>query len=305
MEQIRLDRLTGLIAFARTASLGSYTSAARTLSISPSAVSKSVQRLEERLGVKLFARTTRSLALTPEGRDLHERVLRLLEDAEAIEQMAAAARAEPSGILKVACPLPLGVYVIAPNLANFRDKYPRITVDLRLSDDLTELVQDGIDVAIRVGRSADSRLIRKSLGPNKVYAFASPDYIRQHGAPNKPEDLSEHDCINVRYHSSGQLMRWKFETGKRTIEILPDSAIIVDNTDAATAAIIGGAGIGLSPAYVAAPHVARGDLVRVLPEYWIDRYEIAALWLESRRGNPKVRAFLLFLEEIFNSLEGK
>ncbi len=119
-EYMGLDRLTGLIAFARAGSLGSYTAAARSLSISPSAVSKSVQRLEQRLGVSLFTRTTRSLTLTPEGRELHGRALKLLQDAEEIEQVAMTARSEPSGVLRIAASLPLGIHVIAPALPEFR-----------------------------------------------------------------------------------------------------------------------------------------------------------------------------------------
>ncbi|WP_258186540.1 LysR family transcriptional regulator, partial [Cereibacter changlensis] len=161
MEQIGLERLTGLIAFARAGALGSYTAAARSLSISPSAVSKSVQRLERQLGLSLFTRTTRSLVLTPEGRALHERALALLRAAEEIEQMAMAARAEPSGPLRIAASLPLGIHLIAPALPAFRRRHPKVTVDLRLSDSLVDLVAEGVDVAVRIGDLADSRLLSR------------------------------------------------------------------------------------------------------------------------------------------------
>jgi DNA-binding transcriptional LysR family regulator len=174
-EQINLERLTGLIAFARAGSLGSFTAAARTLSISPSAVSKSIQRLEQQLGLKLFSRTTRSLSLTPEGRDLHERALRLLHEAEEIEQAAFAARAEPAGTLKITAPLPVGVHLLAPALPRFRELYPKVSVDLRLGDRMSDLIEEGIDVAIRVGDLADSRLISRRLAPNRLCAFASPE----------------------------------------------------------------------------------------------------------------------------------
>src|SRR3569832_2342596 len=128
-EQVSLERLTGLIAFARAGSMGSYTTAARSLSISPSAVSKSVQRLEQHLGISLFTRTTRTLVLTPEGRELHERALRLLREMEEIEQVAITARSEPSGTLRVAASLPIGVHVIAPALPAFRRSHPKVTVD--------------------------------------------------------------------------------------------------------------------------------------------------------------------------------
>ena len=126
-EQIAFERLTGLIAFARAGSMGSYTAAARSLGISPSAVSKSVQRFEQRLGVSLFTRTTRSLTLTPEGRDLHGRALKLLQDADEIEQIATAVRAEPSGMLRIAASLPIGLHLIAPSLPHFRALYPKVS----------------------------------------------------------------------------------------------------------------------------------------------------------------------------------
>jgi len=299
MEQIGIDRLTGIIAFARAASLGSYSAAARSLSISPSAVSKSVQRLEERLGVRLFARTTRSLTLTPEGRDLHDRALKLLHDAEELEQVAVAAHGETSGILKVTVSVPIGVHLIAPNLARFRESYPRLAVDLRVSDGFADLIQEGIDVAIRVTGTEDSRLIARKLAPNRVGVFASPVYLEKRGQPERIEDIEGHECVNVRLQSSGQLIRWPFRVGKRVIEILPTAGLVLENTDAAAAALVGGAGIGLSPTYIAAPFVARGQLIPLLVDHWVERNHITALWSESRKGNPNVRAFVAFLRELF------
>lgn len=298
-EQVGIERLTGLIAFSRAASLGSYTAAARALSISPSAVSKSIQRLEERLGLKLFARTTRSLTLTPEGRVLHDRAIRLLRDAEEIEQVAAAVRGEPSGPIKVAAPVPIALHILAPRLSRFRELYPKVTIDLRVSDAMSDLIEEGIDVAVRIGAPGDSRLIARRLGPNKAGAFASPAYLAKRGVPRRIEDLQEHDCVNVRHYNSGQLLRWPFQVGSRMVEILPTAGVVVDNTEAVTGAVAGGAGIGLSPTYVAAPYVARGELAPVLTEYWADRHSITALWSESRRGNPNVKAFIAFLQEIF------
>lgn len=299
MEQINLDRLTGLIAFARAGSVGSYTAAARALGVSPSAISKSVQRLEHHLGVRLFSRTTRSLTLTPEGRDLHERALRLLREAEAIEQAALAARSEPAGVLKVAAPLPIGVHILAPALPRFRARHPRLSIDLRLGDRFVDLIEEGIDVAIRVGDLADSRLISRSLAPHNVCAFASPDYLARRGIPRSPGDLDGHDCVNFRFQSSGQALRWSFAQGDRSFDVLPDAAIIADVSDAVAAILAAGGGIGISPNYVAASHVERGKLVPLLQDYIGPRSTITALWPESRRASPNVRAFINFLSEVF------
>jgi DNA-binding transcriptional LysR family regulator len=301
MAQIGLERLTGLIAFARAASLGSYTAAARELSVSPSAVSKSVQRLEQQLGLSLFTRTTRSLTLTPEGRDLHERALRLLRDAEEIEQAALAARAEPSGTLTVTAPLPIGVHVLGPALPRFRERYPKLSVDLRLGDRVVDIIEEGIDVAIRVGELADSRLMSRRLATIRACFCASPAYLARRGTPRHPDELVGHDCINVRLQNSGQLLRWPFRIGARTVEITPEAGITVDNSDGVLAVLAAGGGIGRSATYIAAPYVARGELVPILAEFAVESSSITALWPESRRGNPNVKAFLAFLAEVFPS----
>lgn len=301
MEQIGLDRLTGLIAFARAASLGSYTAAARALGVSPSAVSKSVQRLEARLGLSLFTRTTRSLTLTPEGRDLHERALRLLHEAVEIEQTAAAARSEPAGTLKVTAAFPIGVHLLAPALPQFRQRHPNLSVDLRLGDRFADLIAEGIDVAVRVGDLSDSRLISRRLAPHRVCAFAAPGYLERRGTPQHPDDLVHHACVNVRFQNTGQALRWPFRVGGRTVERTPDAGIVTDVSDAVVAALVAGGGIGMVPTYIAAPYVERGVLVPVLRAFAVERSVIAALWPESRRGSPNVKAFLAFLAEIFPS----
>ncbi|PZU00350.1 MAG: LysR family transcriptional regulator [Brevundimonas sp.] len=297
-EQIGLDRLTGLIAFARAGSMGSYTAAARSLSISPSAVSKSVQRLEQRLGVSLFTRTTRSLTLTPEGRDLHERALRLLRDAEEIEQAAIMARSAPSGTLRIAAPLTIGIHLIGPALPAFRRRYPDVMVDLRLSDQIVDIVEQGIDIAVRIGEPADSRLLWRRLAPYRLCAFASPGYLAERGEPGRPNDLEGHDTVNLRYQSTGQSYRWPFRIGEREIEIVPPSGIMADASEALVAAVAAGGGIGMLATFIAAPYVARGELVPILSDFAVERNNIAALWPESRRANPAVRAFLALLQEL-------
>jgi len=298
-EQVPLERLTGLIAFARAGSMGSYSAAARSLSISPSAVSKSVQRLEQSLGVSLFTRTTRSLTFTPEGRELHDRALKLLRDVEEIEQAALTARAEPSGTLRIAASLPVGIHVIAPALPAFRKLYPKVTVDLRLSDHIVDLIEEGIDIAVRIGDLADSRLLSRRLAPHRLCAFASPTYLASRGTPSHPDELKGHDTVNLRYQSTGQPFRWPFQIGERVVEIVPPSGIVVDASDAVVATLAAGGGIGISANFIASAYVARGELVPVLAKFAVERHNITALWPESRRTNPAVRAFLARLQEIF------
>jgi len=299
-EQIGFERLTGLIAFARAGSLGSYTAAARSLSVSPSAISKSIQRLERHLGISLFTRTTRSLTLTAEGRDLHERALRLLRDAEEIEQVAKTARAEPAGTLRIAASLPIGLHVIAPALPQFRKLHPKVTIDLRLSDHMVDLIEEGIDLAVRIGDLNDSRLLSRRLSGHRLCCYASPDYLAMRGTPKHPDSLDGHETVNLRYQSTGQVFRWPFRIGDRDIEIVPSSGVIVDASEAVIATIAAGAGIGMVTSFMVAPWVKRGELIPVLSDFAVERHNITAVWPESRRTNPAVRAFLNELITLFS-----
>jgi len=292
-----LERLTGLIAFARAGSLGSYTAAARSLSVSPSAISKSIQRLERHFGVSLFTRTTRSLSFTAEGRDLHGRVLELLRQAEEIEQVVKSARSEPAGTLRIAASLPLGLHLIAPAITDFRTRYPKVTIDLRLSDHIVGMVEESIDLAVRIGDLADSSLLSRRLSPYRLSCYASPDYLARYGAPEHPDELVGHETINLRYQSTGQMFRWPFRIGEKEIEIVPSSPVIVDSSEAVIAAMATGAGIGMVASFMAAQRVRREELVPILPDFDVERHNIIALWPQSRSTNPAVRAFIDMLIE--------
>jgi DNA-binding transcriptional LysR family regulator len=297
-EPIGFERLSGLIAFARAGSLGSYRAAARSLSISPSAISKSIQRLERHFGVSLFTRTTRSLTLTVEGRDIHERVLQLLRQAEEIEQVARSARAEPAGTLRIAASLPIGLHLIAPAIPEFRKRHPKVVIDLRLSDQIVDLVEEGIDVAVRIGELPDSSLLSRKLLPYTLCCYASPDYLARCGTPQHPDELAGHDTLNLRYQNTGQPLRWPFRMGDKEVEILPSSSVVMDASEAILVAMAAGAGIGMAASFIAAPRVERQELIPILSEFAVQRHNITAIWPESRRTNPAVRAFLDMLIEL-------
>jgi DNA-binding transcriptional LysR family regulator len=297
-EPIGFERLSGMIAFARAGSLGSYRAAARSLSISPSAISKSIQRLEGHFGVSLFTRTTRSLTLTVEGRDIHERVLQLLRQAEEIEQVAKSARSEPAGTLRIATSLPIGMHIIAPAITEFRKRHPKVLIDLRLSDRIVDLVEEGIDLAVRIGELADSSLLSRKLFPYTLCCYASPDYLARCGTPRHPDELTEHETVNLRYQHSGQTLRWPFRVADKEIEIVPSSPVVVDASEAVLAAMAAGAGIGIAASFMAAARVKRQELVPILAEFAVRRDNITAIWPQSRRTNPAVRAFLDMLIEL-------
>lgn len=297
-EPIGFERLSGLIAFARAGSLGTYRAAARSLSISPSAISKSIQRLERHFGVSLFTRTTRSLTLTVEGRDIHERVLLLLRQAEEIEQMAKSARSEPAGTLRIAASLPIGLHMIAPAICEFRKRHPKVFIDLRLSDHIVDLVEEGIDLAVRIGELPDSSILSRRLLPYTLGCYASPGYLARRGMPEHPEELAQHETVNLRYQNTGQTLRWPFCIADKEIEILPSSPVVVDASEAVLAAMAAGAGIGMAASFMAAPRVKRRELVPILSEFAVERHNVTAIWPDSRRSNPAVRAFLDLLIEL-------
>lgn len=296
MEQVAFD---GLIVFARAGSLGSYTLAAQVLGISPSAVSKSIQRLEQRLGLSLFTRTTRSLVLTPDGRLIHERALRLLREAESLQQAALLARTEPAGALTITAAPTIGAHLLGPALPRFHRRHPNVRVNLRMTDQLLDLVDEGIDVAIRVGHSANSELRSRRFGPHRVGCFASPAYLEKRGTPKTPEDLRHHECVAVRFQSTGLVLRWPFQIGRRVVELEPTVWATVDSTEANAALLAGGGGISVLPLYVAKAFVKRKELKPVLENYAVDRHAFTAIWPASRAANPNVKAFLSFLEEVF------
>ena len=174
-----------------------------------------------------------------------------------------------------------------------------MTVDLRLSDHFVDIIDEGIDVAVRIGDLPDSRLLSRSLAPHQLCCYASPAYLERRGVPDHPDELAGHETVALRYQSSGQISRWPFRLGERSIEIVPTAGIIVDASDALVAALVAGGGIGLTASFIAAPHVASGTLVPVLASYAVERHNITALWPESRRANPAVRAFLALLQDLF------
>src|ERR1700682_4979673 len=196
-----LEKTTGLVAFVRTVDAGSFSAASRLIGSSQSAVSKSVARLEHRLGVRLIQRSTRTLSLTTEGQAYYERVaplLRAIEDAEDVGQTAASAR----GPIRVSAPQELGRMLIAPWVATFLDRYPEVILELGISDRFVDIIREGFDIAIRMGSLADSDLVSRKIGDIRFVIAASPDYIARHGAPTDHEDLGRH--VFVRYLTSGR-----------------------------------------------------------------------------------------------------
>ncbi|NML16371.1 LysR family transcriptional regulator [Azohydromonas caseinilytica] len=254
------------VAFAETARHGSFAAAARALGTVPSTLAKAVARLETELGVRLFHRTTRQVTLTPDGERLYAHCQRLLAEVEELQAQAAGTRSEPSGTLRVDLPIFYGKHVVMPVLARLVQRHPALRLDVRLHDAYVDLVQEGIDLAVRVGRLDDSSLVARRIDQQRLVLCASPAYLAARGAPSDAAALAAHAAIAFRMPSSGRHRPWQFLDNGQAVEMPPPNVVarINDGEGMVEAARLG-LGLCQVPDYMAAAALARGDLVELLP----------------------------------------
>ncbi len=283
--------------FCKAAELGSFSAAAQSLGLSPGSVSRSIKRLEERLGARLFSRTTRNVRLTGEGE------LYLRECRQALEQISEAERAisgnqkVPSGLLRISVGTLYANYRLLPLLSQFTEAYPQIELELSLSNRVVDIVDEGYDAAIRIGIPQDSRLIARKLEDATVGVFATSDYLSKRGIPLTLEDLNNHDCLQFVLPTTGRAMPWIFTTadGKEVNYTLPSRLRVLD--DASGCLSWGNAGGGLFQTYhfIAGPAVARGELVEVLQSYGGRTRQFSVIYPQNRHLSARVRAFIDFM----------
>ena len=253
-----------LTSFACAARHRSFARAARELGTSPSAVAKNVARLESQLKLRLFHRTTRRVALTPDGELLQERCRRVLHEVAELEGAVAGKLAGPSGTLKLDVPIGYGRRVGLPVLAKLRHRYPDLAFDVRFSDRIADVVGEGLDAVIRVGTLDDSSLVARRVGWQRMWTGASPAYLRRHGTPLRPEDLQQHQCLVFRIPTSRKEWPWRFRVGSREVVVRPATQVWFDDGEALVAAALAGLGLVHVPSYMAEQEVARGRLAEVL-----------------------------------------
>lgn len=288
-----MDNLNGFVVFVRVAETRSFVAASRLLGVSASAIGKSVARLEEKLGVRLFHRSTRSVTLTAEGALFLERSRRILAEIEAAEPELSQATAAPRGRLRVS--LPLVSSLVLPVLGEFMREYPAIELDLDFTDRLVDVIEEGFDVVVRTGHPTDSRLSARRLGSFRSMLVASPDYLAQRGLPTAPADLLEHTCLHYRFPNSGKLEPWALRLAPGEPELQLPTSMICNNIETRVCFALQGLGIAYLPEFAIAEPLADGRLLAVLA----DRVERAGvfhvLWPASRHPSPKVRALVDFL----------
>jgi DNA-binding transcriptional LysR family regulator len=287
-----MDTLGALDVFLLVAECLNFADAARRLGLSSSAVGKSIARLESRLGVRLFHRTTRRVSLTAEGVLLYERGRRIREEFDDVVAAMAHSAAEPQGRLRLSLPT-IGYRFLAPHLLAFARTYPKVRLDLHFSDRMVDLAAKGIDAAIRSGVLPDSTLMSRKLGDFRFTLYAAPTYVAHRGEPGSVENLADHALIRYRRPDSEALQPWALEARLPTGRGLSPPALTCTNMEAVLAATIAGIGIASMPDFLAAEALQRGDLVPVLREE-TDRGSFWLIWIGGRRCPPRLRVFADF-----------
>lgn len=288
-----MDSLSPLNAFVQAADARSFTVAGRQLGVSSSAIGKAVARLEVRLGVRLFHRSTRTVTLTPEGALFLERCRRVFSEIEAAELEIAATKGAPRGKLRVS--LPLVGMLMMPALCAFMHAYPEIELDLDFSDRIVDIIDEGFDVVLRAGEIRDSRLMSRMVGEFRLRLVASPDYLAWRGTPQVPEDLASHACLHHRYATSGKLERWPLRGEYMDID-LPTTAV-ANTIEPLIVMAEQSLGIACLPDNALRRQFEEGTLVTVLDNYVEHNGPFRMLWPSSRYVSPKLRVFVDFMAQ--------
>lgn len=290
------ERAEEMTVFVRAVELGGFSAASRALGLTPSAVSKSISRLEDRLGVRLLNRTTRSLTTTPEGETFLERSRRILADIDEAEQEITRFRTAPRGLLRLHVSVAFGLHQLPPVLPEFMQRYPEVQLDITMADREPDFAEEGIDVAVRSGDVADQSLIARRICLMERVICAAPSYLKKHGVPRSPEDLAQHNCILVSSHPPV----WPFDApdGPRGVKV--GGNVTANNAETAVQLAILGLGvIRLGDILVGDP-LRRKQLVPLLVKaHHVEPVPIHATYLPGRHRSPKVAAMVDFLLEHF------
>ena len=283
--------------FVRLATTHNISMAGQELGLSPAVSSAHINKLEEGLGVRLVHRTTRKVSLTEEGQAFLPHAEEVLASVEAARASVGAGSALPVGTLRVTAPASFGRLHLIPALKEFLARYPDLTVDFRFSDTIVDMVEGGFDIAIRDAELQDSTLIARKLAPDNRIICAAPEYIETHGEPKTPQELLEHQCVNL-----AGLTTWVFEGDDGPISVKTKGSFRTDNGDAMRDACTGGLGIAINSTWSVYQQLDRGELVQILKDYpLVSDTAIWAVYPSSRLLAPKVRAFIDYFSEYYGS----
>jgi LysR family transcriptional regulator for bpeEF and oprC len=283
--------------FMRIVETGRFSAAARELGVTQSTASKLIAGLEEHLKIRLLHRSSRSLSLTEEGQAYYEATARVLAEIEAAEGQARGRKAAPSGTLSVTLSAGFGRLLVVPLLPQFFEHYPDLSIDIVVSDRFADLVEEGLDLAIRIGQLADSSLIARRLGTSHFVTLASPLYLAERGEPQTPQDLHSHACVAFTFEGSPR--HWRFNSAEGLVTIRPKARVRANDAENIRAAVLAGLGISNVPSWLFAKELTSGAVKAVLKEHPSPGLPIQALYPGSRNTSLKVRVFIDFLAGMF------
>ena len=292
-----MDLLAALRVYVRVAEARSFSAVARELGTTQPAVSRQVAALEEHLGARLLQRTTRSLALTEDGRDLLGHARRVLDTVEEAEASVGRRHAVPGGLVRMATPTTFGRLYVAPRMNRLLERYPEMSVELRMSDKVIDLVADGIDLAIRASRVLDSSLVARKIGSTRLITVASPACIAMHGAPKHPSDLARLPCLI--FTSRATPNEWRFDGRDGSVSVTIAGRFRSDNTEALQEGVLGGLGFAVLPTWLVAEELATGRLQPVLTDWDAPMLPISAVYPSRRNLAPRTRAVIDFFVDEF------
>ena len=295
-----MDRFSALRVFAQVVESGSFSRAADRLGVSTTAVSRQVAELEAHLQTRLLNRTTRRLSLTESGQAFYGRAVQLLHDLQEAEQEASKAAITPRGTIRLTTSLNFGTRQVTPAIAAFVARHPGVKFDVQLSDRIVDLVEEGFDLAIRIGGGGSDNVVARKLGETRLVACASPEYLARHGTPATPQDLARHDCFTYEYASPrGQ---WRFRGRDGREETVRVSGPVHSNSGDLNAALAArGAGVAFEPDFIVADELRAGRLVELLPECAAASSPIYAVYPTRKHLSAKVRLFVEHLAERFGA----
>ncbi len=288
-----MDKLGTLSIFIQVAEAGSFVAAGHRLGLSGSAVGKAIARLEDEMGVRLFNRSTRSMALTEDGSFFLDTCRRIQSEFETAQAQLSRSHATPRGQLRVS--LPLAGMLLMPTISDFMRAYPLINLDLDFTDRLVDVIEEGFDAVIRTGDVKDTRLMSRKLGTFRHRIVASPEYLGTHGRPEVPEDLLGHRCLHHRYANSGRLEPWPLQRDGREVKLDLPVTTVASTLDPLIFLAERAFGITCLPPFAVSAELAEGKLVSLLEDYLRETGTFRVLWPTNRYLSPKVRAFVDFM----------
>jgi DNA-binding transcriptional LysR family regulator len=295
----RLDHIGDLLAFVRVADAQSFTAAAEKLGLSRSAIGKCIARLEQNLGARLMHRSTRSISLSDDGRIFYDHAQRILSEVDNATDAMASRKQAPRGRLRIDLPVSLGRLHLMPLLRDYLRRWPDVEADVSFSDDYTDMVRDGIDVAIRIGGDVDSRLVRRVLAPHRLITCAAPGYLARHGVPATLDALSQHQTLAFTH--AGQLVPWRFAVQGEERHVPVAGRLRLGHTEALRDAALAGDGIAQLGAFLVADDLHAGRLMPVLETVAPTGSPVCAVYPHRRHLSPKVRMLIDEIAGVWNT----